>query len=220
MVIETQIPPFMAKHIEKVPRDRPVVVLVRHAARGPLPPGEPGDTVPITDEGRRSALQFGEILRERLLRLRTSPIPRCVQTADALQAGAATNLEIVRDSFLGDPGVYVTDVERAWLNWQQLGHDGVMQHLATSAQALPGMAQPDDACWRLVRHTLQCAGDEPGLHLFVSHDSLVVATAARLLGMPLHQEDWPTYLEGVFLWQMDDDLHVRYRDFERIRHIP
>jgi hypothetical protein len=126
----------------------------------------------------------------------------------------------VDDRLLGDPGVYVVDGERAWLNWQQRGHEGVMQHLATSVEALPGMAQPDCAAFRLVWHMLHTAGDAPGLHVFVSHDSVVVATVARLLDIALSPSDWPGYLEGAFFWQENATVHVVYRERECIRQFP
>ncbi len=212
--METQIPLFTAKHIEGVPRDRPVVMLLRHAARGSLPLDDVGNAVPITDIGQRLAVQLGEMLRGRLGRLHTSPVLRCKQTAMSIQQGAATNLEIVADQFLGDPGVYVVDGERAWTNWQQRGHAGVMLHLVTSAEALPGMARPDEAAGQLVRHMLHTADNEPGLHVFVSHDSLVVATAAQLLAIPLGPAQWPAYLEGAFFWQDGAAIRVVYREHE------
>ena len=102
------------------------------------------------------------------------------------------------DRLLGDPGVYVVDGERAWSNWEALGHEGVMAHLVSQDHPLPGMADPDPAARLLVRHMLAVAGNRSGLHLFVRHDSVVTATAARLLGEPLAKDDWPWYLEGAF----------------------
>lgn len=44
--------------------------------------------------------------------------------------------------------------------------------------ALPGMAAPEPAA-RFLVHYMLAAAKEPGVHLFVTHDSLVTATAAR-----------------------------------------
>lgn len=93
-----------------------------------------------------------------------------------------------------------------------------MAHLVSSDEPLPGMARSDEAARFLVQHMLAVANDTPGIHVFVTHDSLVTATAARLLNQPIWKDDWPWYLEGAFFWRDEDGLHTAYRDFEGIRN--
>ena len=121
------------------------------------------------------------------------------------------------DRLLGDPGVYVLDGRRAWSNWERFGREGVMRHLVAEAEALPGMARPDEAARFLVHHMLAVAGGEPGVHVFVTHDSLVTATAARIFGQPLGRDDWPWYLEGVFFWRDEGGLRAAYRGHQVLR---
>lgn len=210
--IEWRIPSSVLSGLVELPKDRPIVVLLRHSVRDDLPPGSAGYALPITEAGTQLAKELGGMIGARLRSLHTSPLPRCVQTAEALNLGSDASLRIVHDRLLGDPGVYVIDGQRAQLNWDNLGHEGVMQHLVTSDEALPGMARPGPAARFLVHHMLTVAGDAPGLHLFVTHDSLVTATSARLLGQQFGIDDWPWYLEGAFFWRNQDDLHIRYRD--------
>jgi hypothetical protein len=139
---------------------------------------------------------------------------RCVQTAEALAEGAETELSVVPDYLLGDPGAFVLDGRRAWDNWEQLGHEGVMDHLVTETKALPGMARPNEAARFLVKAMLSAAAGQPGVHIFVTHDSLVTATAARLLNKELGLDDWPWYLEGAFFWNNTEGVHAAYRDYE------
>lgn len=207
-----QIPPSVLRHLEHAPVDRAVVVLLRHSVRDDLPAGDVGYTLPITEVGRRLALELGTRLRGRLCSLHASPLPRCIQTAEALAMGADYDLPIVPERLLGDPGVFVIDGRRAWPNWEQLGHEGVMRHLMTSDVALSGMARPAEAARFLVQTMLGTANNRPGVHIFVTHDSLVTATAARLLGKPLELDDWPWYLEGAFFWATGDRVHIAYRN--------
>lgn len=86
--------------------------------------------LPITETGEQLARQLGALFSERLQSLRTSPLVRCLQTAEALRNGAAKDLSITKDRLLGDPGVFVLDGKRAWSNWQAHGHEFVMQQLA------------------------------------------------------------------------------------------
>lgn len=212
--VSWQIPVSTLKHLAHVPTDRAVVVLLRHSVRDHLPPGDAGYRLPITEVGRRLAAELGAHLRGKLRTLRTSPLDRCVQTAEALAKGAQANLEIVTDRLLGDPGAFVIDGQRAWANWAALGHEGVMRHLVTEVAELPGMAKPEEAARLLVKHMLDATASTPGLHVFVTHDLLVTATAARLLGIPLGVGDWPWFLEGAFFWEDDTGLNTAYRCFE------
>lgn len=189
-----------------------IAVLLRHSVRGHLPPGEAGNSVPITDSGAALGRQLGTMLGERLRTLHASPLTRCVQTAEALRAGATLTIPIIEDRLLGDPGIFVVDGKRAYSQWKARGHAGVMEHLVSQDHALPGMADPDPAARFLVQHMLAAANGSPGLHVFVTHDSLVTTTAARLLGKPLGKEAWPWYLEGAFFWREDGYLTTAYRD--------
>jgi broad specificity phosphatase PhoE len=209
---ESELPHSTLNWLAQVPMDRPVTVLLRHSARGPLPVDEDGSTVPLTESGIELARELGKRLRGRLCSLHTSPVLRCCQTATALMEGVGQSLPIISDQCLGAPGVYVLDETKAWTNWLERGHEGVMSHLVSGDGALPGMAEPEAAARSLVKHMLGLAR-RPGIHLFVTHDSLVAATAARLLGEKLTPADWPEYLEGAFFWKEQDFVRAAYRDW-------
>ncbi len=215
-----QIPPPLLTHLDRIPGNRPVALLLRHSVRDELPPGDAGNALPITDIGWRLARELGGLLGGRLRTLHTSPLLRCVQTAEALREGAGASGAIVTDRLLGDPGVYVIDGRRAWSNWERLGHEGVMRHLVTESEALSGMARPGEAARFLVQHMLTITGEVDGIHVFVTHDSLVTATAARLLGQPLGPGDLPWYLEGAWFFRVDGAVCTAYRDHEARRRGP
>lgn len=215
--IDWRIPPSVLRWLSEAPASAPVVVLLRHSVRGYLPPGDAGYALPITDVGSALAHDLGSLIGDRLRTLHASPLLRCVQTAEALRAGAAQDVEIIRDRLLGDPGVFVVDGKRAWVHWEERGHEGVMEHLVSQDYPLPGLADPDPAARFLVQHMLAAADGRPGLHVFVTHDSLVTATASRLLGVPLGKQAWPWYLEGAFFWREDGHLTTAYRDWDNRR---
>jgi hypothetical protein len=49
------------------------------------------------------------------------------------------------------------------------------------------------------------------LHVFVTHDYLVGATARYCLGEKLSDETWPGFLECVVLWRESDGVCFRYQ---------
>lgn len=206
------IPASTLRWLAAVPADRPVALLLRHSVRDELPAGDLGYGHPLTALGACLADELGALLRGRLHTLHSSPLQRCLHTAEQLRAAAASTLEIVEDRMLGDPGAYVLDKQIAGDNWLRLGSEGIMARLVEPDGSLPGTHLPDDGARRLVRHMLDTAGAQPGLHVFVSHDILVAVTAARFVGAPTEPERWPRYLEGAFFWRDDGGLNAAYRD--------
>lgn len=212
MSLNARILPSLCTQLERASPNRPVALLMRHSVRDPLPVGDAGNDVPITGLGRRLAVEVGQLFGQRLRTLHTSPLVRCVQTAEALRQGAGVAVDIVCDRLLGDPGIYVVDGESAWRHWERLGHEGVMEHLVGGEGALRGMANPPRAARFLVQHMLRSTADAPGIHVFVTHDSLVTATAARLLNAKLGPDDWPWYLQAAFFWPDRGGVCVAYQD--------
>jgi broad specificity phosphatase PhoE len=210
--VGSTIPPSLIRDIADAPTDRPVVLLLRHSARGPLPDGEAGNDVPITLSGKYCAEELGRKLGARIRSLHSSPVPRCIQTANALREGANAEIDIVVSRLFGDPGVYVLDGDLAWSNWERLGHEEVMRRIVSEDDPLPGMAPPDEASRVLLRHMLTSADGISGLHLFITHDSVITATVSRLQGTPHGPLDWPCFLEGALFWQSEKGVHVVYRE--------
>jgi broad specificity phosphatase PhoE len=206
------IPGPMLDSIARAPRDRAVAILLRHSVRDHLPPDDVGYTMPLTDAGRQLARELGAVLGDRLASLHTSPVVRCVETAESLREGAAATVPVLVDRALGDPGAFVVDGRRAWVNWKELGHPAMVDHLARGATPLPGLANPAAAARYLVRHMLGATNGRPGLHVFVTHDILVTATAARLLDIPLEKPEWPRFVEGALFWRDGEATCVEYRD--------
>ena len=66
------------------------LLLLRHAERPPIPPGTFGNDLEITPAGRREAEALGRALAqgEPVAGVYSSPVLRCVQTAEAMAAGA------------------------------------------------------------------------------------------------------------------------------------
>lgn len=204
------IPASTARVLQEAPADRATVLLLRHGARGPLPADAPGNEVPLLPEGAALARALGAQIGPRLRTLHTSPVRRCMETAVALAAGAGGGVPIVEDRHLGDPGVYVTDGAAAWRTWTALGHAEVIARLI-AGEWLDGLADPRSASRVLVRHLVDCAAGEPGIHVFVTHDSLAVTAAAHCLGVGIPPAEWPWYLEAFALADGDAGVTARYR---------
>lgn len=198
--------------IQSVPTDSSVALLIRHSARDDIPDGGAGTELPLNDLGIRLCQELGRKLVGSVRSVRSSPVLRCVQTAELLCQAAGAYGDVILDKRLGAPGAYVLDEQVAWGNWLAQGNEGVIRHLVSGAGALPGMADPGEAANCLIEHLLECAGSEPGLHLFISHDSIVVPTVARAFGKNMPRSHWPEYLDAAAFWRKQNGRVVAYRN--------
>lgn len=210
-------PPELPPLPVATPDDRPVALLMRHAERPSIAPGEHGTDLSLTASGRLRAELLGATLGARILSISTSPVRRCRETAEALRRGANIKVRIVDDHLLGDPGVFVLDPELAWTHWKTLGHEAVVEHIAYEAPPLPGLAPARTAALKLVRHMYRTLHNSPaGLRIFVTHDAVLLPMAARLLPSLHAPHAWPNFLETASLWDDNNILAFAYRNYANL----
>jgi len=148
------------------------VWLMRHAEREAIPDGEVGMDVGLTPAGRAGAVDLGASLGGRLRRVVSSPVPRCVATAEHLVSGASVVLEVETSTVLGAPGAFVQDGEVAWAAWQELGNEGVIRHLASDEALRAGFRRRQEALG-LLAGLVDDAMPEDGVAVLVTHDAVL-----------------------------------------------
>lgn len=209
------IPGTLLDNLATLPAERPVALLLRHSVRDPIPDGESGHELPLTDRGVELAKQLGQKVQGRLASLHTSPVPRCVETAECLRDGAGLNCEIHPDRLLGDPGVFVEDSELAWKTFQELDYWDIVAGLI-DGDDLPGMRHGPSALERLTEHMIEQAGPDSGLHVFVTHDIFIAVLIYTEFTDGVERELSPWFLDGLFLWE-DDAIKLQYRNLQANR---
>jgi phosphohistidine phosphatase SixA len=86
------------------------ILLLRHAERPPFQAGSFGHDSRLTEKGREDSVKVGEILGKfRWGEIHSSPLIRCEETAQCFLKGAQQELSIQFSTFLGNPGVFVSD---------------------------------------------------------------------------------------------------------------
>lgn len=194
--------------------DASVVLFLRHAERPALAPDPSSHAVRLTIAGRESAAALGRSLSTRLGAVRTSPIVRCVETAEALLRGAGRDEAPVPDPALGNPGPFVADLALAWAEWQRLGHEGVMTRLVSGVDDIPGLHPIRQTAWALLEHALAAVEGQPGVHAFISHDVVLAPLLVGLLDRPLTRDEWPRFLEPIAVRRDAISAVLRYRTME------
>jgi broad specificity phosphatase PhoE len=199
-----------------IPSGVPLALLLRHAERPPLPTHEPGNEVALTVAGQEASRRLGQGLGKLLLGLNTSPVLRCQETALALREGAGAQCDVVQDSLLGDPGVFVVDPRQAWSSWMEWGPNNIARALMTGGAVPPGFADPGQATRRLAAHLCEHLPGTPGVHVFVTHDTLLGPFIAQAFGRVLDAQTWPGFLHGALLWRDGERQVLAYRDWTRV----
>lgn len=189
-----------------------VCVLVRHAERFAIADGDVGLDVPLTEKGRRDAVAWGVRYGEDLRKILSSPILRCVDTANCIVEGARFRQKVLISAKLGDPGPYVVDGRIAWANWERLGSAELNRRLMTTREELPGMVEPLMGAKRLVDFMLTTADRNPGIYVYVTHDNIIAITIAQLLGTVAEYkgDGWPDYLQASAWWRSGSKLFCEW----------
>lgn len=175
------------------------LVLIRHAERPEIKSTSVGNEVMLTDKGKQETLEYATKINQPVLSIRTSPIGRCVQTAEIIAAHSGYPLENIESTTqLGDPGFIISDGEQAWNQWQTKGIDEVNEILLSGSETLSGFVDLTHAINIFkseVRDLL--INSKEGIHFWVTHDVIVATVASRVSEQPLSLMDWPHFLGNL-----------------------
>ena len=172
------------------------LIIIRHAERPAIKDGTVGDELTLTEKGKADTLAYAENLESDVISIRTSPITRCIQTAQIMANHWGYPVDQIQTcNKLGDPGFFISDSELAWQNWLEKGAEAVNQYLLTGNEKWPGFVDFDMAIMEmlsLIHNTLMTS--IPGTHIWVTHDTILATLASRLSSGPVSIEQWPRFL--------------------------
>ncbi|MEZ9835286.1 hypothetical protein BCT04_18005 [Vibrio breoganii] len=189
------------------------LILIRHAERPEIAPNEVGNDVVLTVQGKQDTAQYAQSIRGQVVSMMTSPIERCIETAEIIAKEKGFPFEnIERSSLLGNPGFIIEDGKLAWQQWQTKGHDVVNQHLLSATDALPGFVDFETAVNAFLRKIATLLADAPkGLHVWVTHDVMLATLASRTASTHLTLAEWPHFLDHLIVTLEDSgELSFEY----------
>jgi broad specificity phosphatase PhoE len=194
------LPNGLQRSLEIVqPRDA-AVLLLRHADRPPLQDGDSGHEIALTETGVARSAALGQWLAARQqVGAVTSPLRRCVQTAEVALAGHPQAQGILPDRRLGHPGPFVFDSKLVGQIFATDGTHSVVRRLL-AGEAIAGMRSARDAT-ELVLGLAVPLLQSGGTHLLVTHDAILMPIVQQLCGERF-VDRWLDPLDGaVLLWR-------------------
>ena len=183
-----------------------ISLLLRHADRDDIPQGSFGNEILLNEKGKQNAQRFGENLKEKKInRIFTSPIGRCVQTAEFLTKGYGRSIEIIETTALGAPGLHITDEKIAGEFYLQYGFDEMYQRFIKSEE-IPGMTNIDELNYRITSFIKENS-TENGTTIFITHDMLIAFFHFSINKKVYTKDNWINYMSGLTF--IDGNIYER-----------
>ena len=207
----SHLPDSMMSSVGLLPTDKRLILFTRHSLRERSDGnGFASYQLPLTQKGRVLANSWGRWLAGHLpysldVDSISSPIGRCIDTAQLMQAGAGLQRDISHQSLLVEPGSLVTEPEIATPIFKEIG---VLNFINRFLQGnLEGTKNAYQGGLDLLSLFYQNQPEHGHLMLAVSHDTLLSAFLAVMFDVTeIDWNDWPKMMEGVFLWLDDKTL--------------
>ncbi|MEI6805295.1 MAG: phytanoyl-CoA dioxygenase family protein [Myxococcaceae bacterium] len=205
----------LSKSLVHISDQKTVLGFMRHCAREPIPPGTIGNEVKITPQGIRDTLRVQKLLGGRVAKLYSSPVSRCLETANLLSPIARVSL-VNQSSKLGAPGVFVEDPEVAAMVFLQYQDRPIelAQALINEVKFSGFYESTSISIQGLIDYFL-AEINEPGISICVTHDSILGVMIGYFFPESSLQELWPDYLDTLFIQADHDDLFAIYRGVKK-----
>ncbi len=180
--------------MNEIPKNQTVSLLIRHAAREPILNPDMAFVAGLTVQGIRDSRTFGEQLRGKWQpgAIYSSPVGRCVQTAEGMILGAQWQKSVLID--------------------ERLTHDFIRVALDAISISRQSLGVPDQV---IKLFSLLCGSKgeviKDRLNIFVTHDTVVKTMLGYLTSLPASEIQYPEFLEGFFLWREGKNYRLLWR---------
>lgn len=182
------------------------LLIVRHSERDPVITLADAYHARLTAAGRAMARAFGEKLGREIQigAAVASPVERCVETAQEILKGALNGSR---------SAVVVQPLPVLHFEQKLTGIAGLENIFLNDPGFLHLASRPESSEYILLHQTLLATlpfPETPGvINLGVTHDVLITFLRTSLLGLPSATlDDFPGYLEGIFLVKHDDHVSL------------
>jgi len=179
------------------------IFMLRHAEKQVYPNNSGENSISITEKGRIDSENFGrEFARIYYVisLIKSSPIKRCVNTANAILKGANQQLKISISTNLGNPRAFVIDEKIAGENFFRYGVEKVIQR-QLEGKNLPGMRDIKNGAKLLLTEILEDLENLNGSGLYITHDAILVPFIGYLTNTFIVSDYWFGFLDGIYLWK-------------------
>lgn len=196
-----------------VPQGVDAAVILRHAKREDIPRGTFGTDVGLTLQGIRDSRRLGTMLSARSSQgtITSSPVRRCIATAEEIWCGSGWSAKVLADRRLGDPGPFVIDPEVAGEVFLNTGISEIVRRQLTCCEPPQGMRETSRGVEILLSLAAGGLAQRGRVQLYVTHDAILAVLVAHLYRLSVEETGWPDFLDGLVLWRSSDRIHFAWK---------
>lgn len=199
---------------ERLPKDKPIAVLMRHAEREEIPANEFGNDVVLTESGREACVALAKKIPYAIRNLYSSPVKRCLQTAE-LFLPFSKAVVVVQSSLLGDPGIFIKNFEQVHQHFMRHTPAYIVRQLLNDQANPPGFCDSTELTVYQLINFLLTSSTQQGFSLFVTHDSILMVVLGILFTDIELNMLWPDYLNMLFVWREGNNLCLSYLEHDK-----
>jgi broad specificity phosphatase PhoE len=181
-------------------------IFIRHAEKAALADQAHDAYRNITENGKQRALLLADFLEAQnilLHKIITSPVLRCVQTAEAINIKFCKELSTA--TWLGDPGAYIKDPKLAAAIFEGASVEEVI-HQLLKQEKLPGFYDIKFGSEQFFKQTfIHLKQNEKKTLLYVGHDAILMPFICYFSNYSVKQINWLDYLQGFVLQLLDSN---------------
>jgi len=184
----------------------PFIMFLRHAERDFSEDPLEDIKKQINGNGKKQAISLGKELLKRQSKIcfiKSSPIERCVETANAILEGARSNVKVLTSRILGDPGPFVSDDKIAFQTFLELGIEEIVRRQHEN-KPIPGFHDTKKGLKTLLEEFVKDMEKLDGVGLYISHDAIIAAFLGYLTGTAIDMDNWIGFLDGVLIYKTSD----------------
>lgn len=176
-----------------------VAIFIRHAERENANMMNVGENIMLTRKGIVTSHQLGRMMKGLPVRaIYSSPILRCVQTANAINAEVSNYaIETVLTNKLGLPGLTIADADKSEKLYAQYTTREIYDRY-THDEKMDALTTPSVLANKTLDF-LHSACKEEGVYLFISHDSTIAHIRYALTKYVYPKEQWVDFLDGFVI---------------------
>ncbi|EKE00538.1 MAG: phosphoglycerate mutase [uncultured bacterium] len=207
------LPEHLLTVVNSLTPDTSAVLLLRHAERKAITPGDDGVETDLTPFGYAQSFALGQRLKGRLKWAHYSPLLRAQKTAEQFMLGAeTTGLPLSESNLLGSPGPFVIDRKAGQRLFATLGTECLVRKLA-AGECFEGIRSAQEGAQLFVEHLSKLLSSQKGLGVMISHDAILIPLLAVWMN-ECFQNKWLEPLDGaLFIANNSTQLSI-YRNGE------
>ncbi|GEM_PF-2268093 len=188
-----------------LPSRQGLAFVIRHAPRANLQTLKDVYEADLTPEGWQAAREFGSALRSHfyLRGLFSSPILRCIHTAEAIRTGYQANIPIYSFWWLFSPFL----APQRYTSDYSLNHKQRIDIFSRQGIEEKAISSIDTQRLSIILHRIKIPLLSNELFLYITHDSTVAPLYALLNGeSAIYVEDYPDYLQGILFTKINGQV--------------